>query len=96
GLQFKRNNDYLIVPISNNYLIKINADIRKTALIKLPTVEGLLRYLDYLEEEHIFEQMKDFTEEKLLELRNIIVGALAEAGTQSETNAPNRGLAKSI
>jgi len=90
GFQFKHNDTYLIAPVNSKFMIKINTDIRKTPLMRFPTVEGLFRYFDYLEEEHILEQMKDLSEEKMQKVKNIILGSLAEAGIQLETSAPSR------
>ena len=57
-------------------MIKINADITKTPLIKLPTIEGLYKYFEYLEREHIFEQMKEFSEINIQNMRNVLIGPL--------------------
>ncbi len=87
GFYFKHGDTYFVIPINNKYMMKINTDVRKTPLMKLPTVEGLFRYFDYLEEEHILEQMKDLTEEKILKVKNIIIESLADAGIPPEESS---------
>lgn len=62
GLIFKKDECYMVIPAEHKMFI-LNSDLRKTPLGELPTVKGIYRYFDYLEEERIYEKLNLITEE---------------------------------
>lgn len=80
GFIFKGEETYFVCPIDKKNMFIVNAEVQKTPLWKIPTVQGFFRFMDYLDEEKIFEQFAQMNKEKMEQMKVTLLGVLAEAG----------------
>jgi hypothetical protein len=80
GIVYRKDELYIVVPITRYRLVEINVDFFKSPLNELPPIQGFSRYFDYLDEERIFETSPHFNEEYRDRCKVAILGLLSEAG----------------
>jgi hypothetical protein len=56
GLIQTNDDDFIVIPYSEDRMMKINLDIKKTPLYRHPFLRGWFELIDYIEREHIFEK----------------------------------------
>ena len=84
GFIFTGDDTYFICPMDKKNIFIVNAEIKKTPLWKIPTTQGFFRFMDYLDEEQIFEEFTKMNEEKMEQMKVTLLGVLAEEGIDYE------------
>lgn len=68
--------DFIVIPYTEDRMWKVNLDIKKTPLYRHPFLRGWFELLDYFEREHIFEQAGIITPERKKRLVAEVKGVL--------------------
>ena len=80
GLIPSRSDWYIAIPFTRYRMVKINVDLFKSPLRKFPSIEGMARYIQYLDDEGMFEKSEYFDEEYRDNCKSAIIGLLSEMG----------------
>ncbi len=84
GLVPKGDDLFIVLPMDKKWILSVNSDVRKSPLWRVPTVQGMSRYLDYLDEENVLETSRKFSPERQKQLKATVLSVLADAGIEED------------
>jgi hypothetical protein len=80
GLLPKGDDLFIVFPMDKKWIFAVNSDVRRSPLWRVPTVQGMERYLDYVDEENVIETSRKFSPERQKQMRAAVLSVLADAG----------------
>jgi hypothetical protein len=80
GITSEGDDLFFVIPFSRKNMIIMNSDSRKTPFGRTPTIQGISRYIDYVEEERILEQTDLFEPDRKKQIEAAFVSMPTEGG----------------